>query len=160
MGVTGGVVAGQIVSLPQVFGNENNWHICLSFQLFIVVLCTIPFTYFPESPKYILFAQRDRSKAIRELLKLCDTPEMAEHELELMRDDDEVQSQSLKSVLTDPKLMLPLALCAIMQGGQQMSGINAVSMVLLCTRLTTDRAEQKNEKRQRRNNGYLQKKTS
>lgn len=135
MGVTGGVVVGQIISLPQIFGNTDYWHICLSFQLFIVVLCTIPYAYFPESPKFILTVQKDRSKAIRELLKLCDSQEMAEYEFELMKDDTDVQNQSLKSVLTNPKLMLPLVLCAVMQGGQQLSGINAVS-ILNCKQIS------------------------
>lgn len=134
MGVTGGVVVGQIFSLPQIFGNDEYWHICLSFQLFIVVLCSIPYNYFPESPKFILSVQKDQPKAIRELLKLCDSQEMAEYEFELIKDDTDAQNQSLKSVLSNPKLMLPLLLCVVMQGGQQMSGINAVS-ILNCVQI-------------------------
>lgn len=64
---------------------------------------------------------------LRELLKLCDSQEMAEYEFEQMMKDTDVQNQSLKSVLTNSKLMLALILCMVMQGGQQLSGINAVS---------------------------------
>lgn len=128
MGITGGVVVGQIFSLQEVFGTRDLWHYALSFQLLFLVVCTLPYRMFPESPKYLYSITSDRSGAMRELKKLCDTSDMALEELETMEPSSEntEEKHSLKSVLTDPKLLLPLVLVCCMQGGQQLSGINAV----------------------------------
>lgn len=129
MGITGGVVVGQIVSLQEVFGTPELWHFSLSFQLVFLIFCTLPYRLFPESPKYLCSAS-DRTGAMRELRKLCDSHDMALEELESIEPiDSTVEKQSLLSVLTDPKLLLPLVLVCAMQGGQQLSGINAVSFL-------------------------------
>lgn len=68
---------------------------------------------------------------MRELKKLCDSHDMALEELELMEPATDLRTveedNGLLSVLRDPKLLLPLVLVCAMQGGQQLSGINAVS---------------------------------
>lgn len=67
---------------------------------------------------------------MRELKKLCDSHDMALEELELMEPASDLrtvdENSGLLSVLRDPKLLLPLVLVCAMQGGQQLSGINAV----------------------------------
>lgn len=132
MGVTGGVVMGQIVSLQEIFGTPDLWHFSLSFQLVFLIICTLPYRLFPESPKYLCAVVSDRPGAIRELKKLCDNHEMALEELETLDPTNETsdEKQSLWSVLKDPQLLLPLVLVCAMQGGQQLSGINAVSVFL------------------------------
>lgn len=130
MGITGGVVVGQIFSLQEVFGTRDSWHYALSFQILFLVICTLPYRIFPESPKYLYSITSDRTGAMRELKKLCDTSDMALDEFETMEPTNESTDEkyTLLSVLTDPKLLLPLVLVCAMQGGQQLSGINAVSL--------------------------------
>lgn len=132
MGITGGVVIGQIVSLQEVFGTPDSWHVSLSFQLVFLILCTLPYRLFPESPKYLCAVLSDRPGAIRELKKLCDSHDMALEELEMLDPSNETpdEKQNIWSVLKDPRLFLPLVLVCAMQGGQQLSGINAVSNFL------------------------------
>ncbi|XP_070502732.1 solute carrier family 2, facilitated glucose transporter member 1-like [Chironomus tepperi] len=132
MGFTGGVVVGQVVSLQEVLGTSDLWHYSMSFQLIFVILCTLAYPIFPESPKYLCLIG-DRSGALRELKKLCDNNEMAEDELnsmEMLTDNTEEEEGSsqkgLLDVLKDPKFLLPLVLVCALQGGQQLSGINAV----------------------------------
>lgn len=129
MGITGGVVVGQIFSLQELFGTPNLWHYSLSFPLVFLIICTLPYRSFPESPRYLFSISSDRSGAMRELRKLCDSHDMALEELETMEPSHETEDEkrSLTSVLKDPKLLLPLVLVCAMQGGQQLSGINAVS---------------------------------
>lgn len=129
MGITGGVVVGQIVSLQEVFGTPDLWHFSLSFQLVFLIICTLPYRLFPESPKYLCSVASDRPGAMRELRKLCDSHDMALEELDAIEPSSERpdEKQTILSVLTDPKLLLPLVLVCAMQGGQQLSGINAVS---------------------------------
>lgn len=132
MGFTGGVVVGQVVSLQELLGTPELWHYCMSFQIIFVILCTLAYPIFPESPKYLCLIG-DKSGALRELKKLCDNSEMAEDELnsmEMLTENSEEQEgnsqKGLKDVLKDPKLLLPLVLVCALQGGQQLSGINAV----------------------------------
>lgn len=129
MGITGGVVVGQIVSLQEVFGTPELWHFSLSFQLLFLVICTLPYRLFPESPKYLCLVASDRAGAMRELRKLCDSQDMAQEEYDAMEPMNQRSEEKLGilTVLTDPKLFLPLVLVCSMQGGQQLSGINAVS---------------------------------
>lgn len=49
-------------------------------------------------------------------------------EINLMENEANFQTEkrSLWSVITDPSLLLPLILVCALQGGQQLSGINAV----------------------------------
>lgn len=60
--------------------------------------------------------------------KLCDNHDMALEEFESMEpsNDSIEEKQGVWQVLCDPKLLLPLVLVCTMQGGQQLSGINAV----------------------------------
>lgn len=130
MGLTGGVVVGQVVSLQEVFGTPDLWHFSLSFQLVFLIICTLPYRLFPESPKYLCSAN-DRTGAMRELKKLCHSHDMALEELETIEPSRERldEKQNLLSILTNPKLLLPLVLVCAMQGGQQLSGINAVRIL-------------------------------
>lgn len=149
MGITGGVVVGQIVSLQEVFGTPESiylfvcfiylyivylltgWHYSLSFQLLFLIVCTLPYRLFPESPKYLYLVASDRNGAIRELRKLCESQEMVDEEFISMEPTTQTTEDkpSLIAVLTNPKLLLPLVLVCAMQGGQQLSGINAVSLL-------------------------------
>ncbi|KAG5670887.1 hypothetical protein PVAND_001119 [Polypedilum vanderplanki] len=128
MGFTAGCVVGQIFSLQEILGTPELWHYCLSFQSVFLIICTIPYYMFPESPKYLYFIG-DQSGALRELRKLCDNMDMAQEELnsmELLNEESNSNKTGILSVLSDPKLFLPLVLVICMQGGQQLSGINAV----------------------------------
>ncbi|CRL05839.1 CLUMA_CG018866, isoform A [Clunio marinus] len=128
MGVTGGVVVGQVVSLQEIFGTPDLWHYCLSFQLVFLIIFTLPYRMFPESPKYLCLIASDRTGALRELKKLCDDQNMADEEFEAMEPSNQTseEQRGVISVLRDHRLLLPLILVCSMQGGQQMSGINAV----------------------------------
>lgn len=129
MGVTGGVVVGQIVSLEQLLGTRENWHYSLSFFALLVILSTLPYYWFPESPKYLCCVIGDSDAAMNELKKLSDNVEALNEEIELMKPPTNVQStesRGIWSILKDPTLMLPVILVCALQGGQQLSGINAV----------------------------------
>lgn len=64
-GVTGGVVVGQVASLQETFGTESEWHIALSAYLVLVLICFIPYPWFPESPVYLYVVAGDKEKARR-----------------------------------------------------------------------------------------------
>ena len=130
VGVTGGVVVGQVFSLRNVFGTADLWHYALSFYVVLVIICYLPAYYYPESPKYLYIIKGDRERAYQELLRLRGPnseviikQEIEEMDLEL---NTKVQTSSFWSVLKDPALFLPLVIVCCYHGGQQLSGINAV----------------------------------
>uniref|UniRef100_A0A1A9ZCA7 Major facilitator superfamily (MFS) profile domain-containing protein n=1 Tax=Glossina pallidipes TaxID=7398 RepID=A0A1A9ZCA7_GLOPL len=130
VGVTGGVVVGQVFSLRNIFGTSDLWHYALSFYMVLVVICYLPSCYFPESPKYLYIVLGDRERALRELLRLRGTDALVliQHEMEEMdmEINTKIVTSSFFSVLSDPGLMLPLIIVCCFHGGQQFSGINAI----------------------------------
>lgn len=62
-GVTAGVVVAQVVSLQELLGTEELWHYALSFYIVLVIICFIPYAWFPESPKYLYIVAGKRDDA-------------------------------------------------------------------------------------------------
>lgn len=134
VGVTGGVVVGQVFSLRDIFGTADLWHYAFSFYIVLIIICYLPSYTFPESPKYLYIVKGDREGARRELNRLrgADAVDIINQEIEEMEIEanSKVQTRSLSSVLRDPALLLPLIIVCSFHGGQQLSGINAVCITI------------------------------
>lgn len=63
MGVTGGVVVGQIGSLQEVFGTAERWHVAFSVFVLLVLVCLLPYPWFPESPKFLYIIAKNPDRA-------------------------------------------------------------------------------------------------
>lgn len=147
IGVTGGVVVGQVISLEEIFGTEELWQFALSFYVILVITFFVPYHWLPESPKYLYVIKKRQDEAIYEIKRLGGKhtrDDYVKQQIEAMRNEDSttttcddeekderiIKQRSLWSVLTDPSLRLPLILVCALQGGQQFSGINAVSKLV------------------------------
>ena len=133
IGVTAGVVVGQVFSLRDIFGTESHWHYALSFYVVLVIICYSPSYYFPESPTYLYIVRGDREGARRELQRLrANNSQVIRRELDEMENykRTETKTSSFCSVLRNPSLSMPLIIVSAYMGGQQLSGINAVSEIL------------------------------
>lgn len=130
VGVTGGVVVGQVFSLRYIFGTNDLWHYGLSFYIVLIIIFYLPSYYFPESPKWLYVIKKDREGAKRELQRLRGTNQMDQilKEMEIMEDEAnaKMQTTSFSAVLRDPALRLPLVIVCAFHGGQQLTGINAI----------------------------------
>lgn len=129
MGITGGVVVGQVFSLAEIFGTDDLWQFALSCYTVIVIICLLPYMWLPESPKFLYLIANNRNDAEQELIRLRNTDVHIKTEMDAMNPNNRAnicEKRSLCSVIRDPKLLLPLVLVCALQGGQQMSGINAV----------------------------------
>ncbi|XP_035792662.1 solute carrier family 2, facilitated glucose transporter member 3-like isoform X2 [Anopheles albimanus] len=139
-GLTAGVVVGQLASLEQVLGTEANWHYALSCFAVLNVICYAFYFWIPESPKYLYSVKGDQVGSLRAIRKLFGRHSIGDDYIKLQmecatgnsngvnrtRELEPQISPSLWSVLRDPTLRLPLILVCALQGGQQLSGINAV----------------------------------
>lgn len=128
IGITAGIVVGQVLSLDVVLGSSGLWEYSLSFYGILVVICLIPYWKYPESPKYLYVIVGDKERAQKELKILRGSKTDIKEEIKLM--DEEIhlftKKRSFWSIIVDPTLLLPLVLVCAIQGGQQLSGINAV----------------------------------
>lgn len=61
LGVTAGVVVAQVASLQELLGTNELWHYALSAYIVLVIVCFLPYKWFPESPKYtfVVAGKRD-----------------------------------------------------------------------------------------------------
>lgn len=57
------MVVAQVVTLQQLLGTEDLWHYALGFYVILVVLCFLPYPWFPESPKYLFIIRKDVNAA-------------------------------------------------------------------------------------------------
>ncbi|XP_017775957.1 PREDICTED: solute carrier family 2, facilitated glucose transporter member 1-like isoform X2 [Nicrophorus vespilloides] len=129
LGVTFGVLVGQVMSLSQVLGKEDTWPVLLGFYLVFVGLSSVALPFLPESPKYLYIVKGETQLAIRQLEKIRGVEQQS-----LVADMQELQAEqscetkvwNLKTVLGDKNLLLPILLVCSMQAGQQFVGINAV----------------------------------
>ncbi|XP_061401259.1 solute carrier family 2, facilitated glucose transporter member 3-like [Musca vetustissima] len=127
VGLTAGVVVGQVFSLRTVFGNESQWHIALSLYVVLVVVCFAPCFLYPESPKWLYAVKGDREEAHAQLMRLRGG-NLKEDDFanEICSAEDEEDACGYCDVLKDKRLLLPLVIVCVYQGGQQLSGINAI----------------------------------
>ncbi|XP_077260184.1 solute carrier family 2, facilitated glucose transporter member 1 isoform X1 [Temnothorax americanus] len=131
LGITCGVLMGQIAGLNTVLGTPESWHIMLaSFSPLCLIALLLTITL-PESPKYLYIIRGEQGKALKELSRLRNMDiTLLQNEIAGLQEELAVRSTSktwsIKRVLREPTVRLPLFLVCLMQFGQQLSGINAV----------------------------------
>ena len=65
LGVTFGVLVGQVLSLYKILGNEEFWPHLLAFYLLPLLLCSFLLIFLPESPKYLFIVKKQPHLAIQ-----------------------------------------------------------------------------------------------
>ncbi|CAG9760083.1 unnamed protein product [Ceutorhynchus assimilis] len=132
LGVTVGVLLGQILSMYRVLGNENNWSHCLAFSAILQAICALIIPMLPESPKYLFIIKKKPHLALKQLKRIRNAKEeFLSDEIEILRLEEQENIRqgdtwSIRKVLKSRSLMMPLLLVCALQAGQQLSGVNAV----------------------------------
>ncbi|XP_075213581.1 facilitated glucose transporter protein 1-like isoform X2 [Lycorma delicatula] len=127
--VTISILASQILGLNTILGTEDRWPILLAmtivpaiFQVFTLPVC-------PESPKFILVSKGKELEAQRALTWLRGSLEVHD-EMDEMRSEFEamklVPKVTLKEMMVNSTLRIPLIISMMVMIAQQLSGINAV----------------------------------
>ncbi|XP_050310401.1 solute carrier family 2, facilitated glucose transporter member 1-like isoform X1 [Anthonomus grandis grandis] len=132
LGVTTGVLLGQILSMETVLGNEDYWPHCLAFPALLQAICALAIPILPESPKYLFVIRKTPHLALKQLKRLrnCMEDSLTE-EIETLRIEEQEnlrqgEGWDVKKVLKSPALRLPLLLVCALQAGQQLSGVNSI----------------------------------
>lgn len=132
IGITAGVVLGQVVGLDQVLGDEDSWQYALSCYALMLVLCFVPYCWLPESPEYLFKVKNDPEGAVEAIRKIFGQHSVGDDYFKCVKVDhvdcEKTKSMSLLAVLKDPSLRLPLVLLCCMSAGNGFSGINAVRL--------------------------------
>ncbi|XP_030368955.1 solute carrier family 2, facilitated glucose transporter member 3-like [Scaptodrosophila lebanonensis] len=130
LGFSIGLVFAQIFSLQSVFGGEDHWHIALCFYVIFMTVCYAPYRFYAESPKWLFIVKHRREEARLMLQRLRGNVNPAVIDEEMAAMELETQSKCstrrLGEILRDPRMLLPLVLLFAYQGGQQLSGVNAI----------------------------------
>jgi len=70
LGVTLGILIGQILSMSRILGNESYWPYCLALSAIPQFVCALIIPVLPESPKYLFVIKKNPPLAIkREIVK-------------------------------------------------------------------------------------------
>ncbi|GAB6021078.1 hypothetical protein CHUAL_003712 [Chamberlinius hualienensis] len=127
--VTISILIAQLVGLPQCLGTDNLWPYLFGLTIVpaVIQLCTLPGCC--ESPKYLLLSCDREVEAQENLVRLRGTVEIHD-EMEEMKSEGEtmksVPKVTLKEIVSNPMLRMPLIISVVVMLSQQLSGINAV----------------------------------
>ncbi|SPP75242.1 blast:Solute carrier family 2%2C facilitated glucose transporter member 7 [Drosophila guanche] len=127
IGITGGVVVGQLCSFDFLLGTRKHWHCALAGYVILVVIGLTPLLWFPESPSYMMSkGNTEKSRSI--LVRLRKSEQRADTELAEIEAASAVavEKSSMTAVICNSKLAMPLIIVCSFHLVQQMSGINAI----------------------------------
>ena len=134
LGVTFSIMLSQILGLPEIFGNESLWPLLLGLTgLFSVLqLATLPFC--PESPRFLLIKKNKLEEAERVVQDLRGTSNVKQEIEDMVNEanmEKSIEKFSILQLFSAKALILPTVISIVLHLSQQLSGINAVS-VLIC----------------------------
>ncbi|XP_018895971.1 solute carrier family 2, facilitated glucose transporter member 1 isoform X2 [Bemisia tabaci] len=127
--VTISILISQIFGLKSVFGTAENWPLLFEIALLPSIFQVITLPFCPESPRHTLLhhglelqAQKDLSW-FRGTIEVHDEMEEMKNEYEAMKLTPQV---TIREMLSNAQLRIPLFIAAMVMVCQQLSGINAV----------------------------------
>ncbi|XP_050429864.1 solute carrier family 2, facilitated glucose transporter member 1-like isoform X2 [Adelges cooleyi] len=127
--VTISILISQILGLDYILGTADKWPILLAIIIVPAVFMFLTLPFCPESPKYTLINKKQDMEAQRGLQWFRGTIEVHE-EMEEMRAESDamklIPRVTLKEMLVNPMLSIPLGISVMIMLCQQLSGINAV----------------------------------
>lgn len=65
LGISSGILIGQVCSLEEILGTENLWQYAITAHAVFKLICLCSFPWFPESPKFLYLVSGDKQKAVK-----------------------------------------------------------------------------------------------
>ncbi|XP_050536000.1 solute carrier family 2, facilitated glucose transporter member 1-like isoform X1 [Daktulosphaira vitifoliae] len=127
--VTISILISQILGLEYLLGTADKWPWLLSVCFIPAVFMFVTLPFCPESPKYTLINKKQDLEAQRGLQWFRATTDV-HVEMQEMRAECEalkiIPRVTLKEMVMNPMLKIPLGIAVMVMLSQQLSGINAV----------------------------------
>ncbi|KAH1024874.1 hypothetical protein HUJ05_004301 [Dendroctonus ponderosae] len=130
--ITISILIAQVVSLRSILGTESHWPILLGLTIIPAIFQMVTLPFCPESPKYLLLSRGRDLEAQKALSWFRGT--LAVHdEMDGMRAEYDamklVPKVTVRELITNNALRIPLIISLTVMVAQQLSGINAVSIL-------------------------------
>lgn len=128
--ITISILIAQVLGLGNILGTEDGWPLLLGITLIpaLFQLGTLPFC--PETPKYLLVTQGEDELAQESLRWFRGDAISVQEEVDEMRAEYEasktVPKVTMKELINNAALRIPLIIALTIMVAQQLSGINAV----------------------------------
>ncbi|XP_019763407.1 solute carrier family 2, facilitated glucose transporter member 1 isoform X2 [Dendroctonus ponderosae] len=127
--ITISILIAQVVSLRSILGTESHWPILLGLTIIPAIFQMVTLPFCPESPKYLLLSRGRDLEAQKALSWFRGT--LAVHdEMDGMRAEYDamklVPKVTVRELITNNALRIPLIISLTVMVAQQLSGINAV----------------------------------
>uniref|UniRef100_A0A803TNW7 Major facilitator superfamily (MFS) profile domain-containing protein n=1 Tax=Anolis carolinensis TaxID=28377 RepID=A0A803TNW7_ANOCA len=130
-----GILCCQILALPELLGNINEWPILLSIPGGMALFQVLILPFFPESPRFLLIQKRKGRECEARYLEMATIPRLEGYtygmwEIEELYQED--QAEKAEKVMSGMKIICYRGLrwqvvsVIILMSGQQLSGFSAV----------------------------------
>lgn len=124
-----GVFIGQLLGLPEVFGQESRWNFLFGFLALpaLLQLCVLPFL--PESPRFLLMERRDEAgaeKAFQAFLGRSDVARELEEVHAESRSQITQRTASVLDLFRKRSLRWQLITVIVVMSCYQLCGLNAI----------------------------------
>ncbi|XP_051514433.1 solute carrier family 2, facilitated glucose transporter member 9 [Myxocyprinus asiaticus] len=124
-----GVFIGQVLGLPEIFGQESRWNFLFGFLAVpaLLQLCVLPFL--PESPRFLLMERRDKVQAERAFQAFLGRTDVS-HEMEEVhaesRSQNTQRTASVLELLRNRAVRWQLITVIVVMSCYQLCGLNAI----------------------------------
>lgn len=128
IGITGGIIVGQILNLGSMLGTDVLWPFGVAAYGVFNVIGMIPSIFFPKSPRYLML-KGDKDAAKASMAKLRKNPQRVDQEIALIEAGLKVDSSNLSMIqcCKDSKLTMGLILVTSFSLVQAGCGVTMVS---------------------------------
>ncbi|KAG5863667.1 hypothetical protein JTB14_025655 [Gonioctena quinquepunctata] len=127
--ITISILISQILGLSSILGTDKLWPTLLAMTIVPAIFQVITLPFCPESPKYLLLSKGNEPQARSALSWLRGSFDVHE-EMDVMKAEYEAMKLlpkvTLRELLTNTTLRIPLMIALTVMIAQQLSGINAV----------------------------------
>ncbi|NWR78353.1 GTR9 protein, partial [Centropus unirufus] len=124
-----GVFFAQVLSLPELLGEDRFWPLFLSVVVIPASLQLLLLHCFPESPRYLLIERNDICGATKALCQFLGTPDVQDAIEEMKEEQRSLSSVEMVSVwqlLWDRSVRWQTLSVVVVNAGMQLSGIDAI----------------------------------
>ncbi|KAI1238189.1 Solute carrier family 2 [Lamprotornis superbus] len=124
-----GVFTGQVLGLPEIFGQESRWPFLFGAIIVPSLIQVVILPFLPESPRYLLLEKHNRSKAEKAFQRFLGKDDVS-HEIEEVLAESRVQRNtkqvSVVELLRTRAVRWQIATVIVTMGCYQLCGLNAI----------------------------------